>query len=181
MIRVVLAVVLATALFGVSLPAIDDARKDHSETVVRTELQRVERAATNLLETDDPTEDGARRVVEVHLPTRSWTDAGIEAITIGESRRGSGGRLTWTVEGGTRTVRPVPEVPFRTATDRDVTIDASGRHRLVLSLDGNRTDPVVTVREFTSDEGASRLHATVASDSNRRTGRQLRVRPHPGR
>lgn len=176
MIRVVLAVVLTTALLGVSLPAIDDARRDHSETTVRTELQRVERAATDLLDTDDPTADGARRVVTVHLPTRSWTDAGVDGVTISPSRTGSGGRFTWTVEGGTRTVRRLPDVPIRTNSHgAPLTLNASGRHRLVLSLDGERGDPVVTVRTFTSDEGGSGPHATVATDAKRRTGWRVRV------
>lgn len=94
MIRVVLAVALTTPLLGVSLPVIDDARKGHTETAVRTELQRVERAATDLLETNDPTDEGARRVLELRFTTRRWSDAGVESVTIGESHAGSGGRLT---------------------------------------------------------------------------------------
>lgn len=175
MIRVVLAVVLTTALLGVSLPAIDDARRGHTETTVGTELREIERAATGLLDTDDPAEDGARRVVTVHLPARSWSDAGVDAVTIGQSRAGSGGRFTWSAEGGTRLVRRLPEIPLRTDGGDAVTLDAPGRHRLVLSLDGTRTDPVVTVRTFTSDDGASPAHATVATDRRRRTGRQMRV------
>jgi len=85
MIRVVLAVVLTTALLGASLPAIDEARRDHTETTVGTELRAIERVATDLLNTDDPTEDGARRVIEIRLPARSWSDAGVDAVTIGQS------------------------------------------------------------------------------------------------
>lgn len=176
MIRVVLAVVLATALIGVSLPAIDDARRDHTETVVRAELTQVERAATDLLQTDDPADDGARRVVTVRFPTKSWTDAGVDDVTMAASQDGSGGRFTWTVEGGPERVRPVPEIPLRTADGDPLRLAESGRHRLVLTLDGNRTAPVVTVRRFTSDEGASRVHATVASRPGRGTGRRMRVR-----
>lgn len=164
MIRVVLAVVLTTALLGVSLPAIDDARRDHTETTVRTELQRLERAATNLLDMDDPTDDGARRVVTIKLPARSWTDVGIACVAVGPARTGSGGRLTWAVEGGTRRVRRLPRIPIRTADGDALTINASGRHRLVLSLDGVRRDPVVTVRRFTNHEEPTGVHARVAID-----------------
>lgn len=164
MIRVVLAIVLTTALLGVSLPAIDDARQDHTETTVRTELQRLERAATNLLDTDDPADDGARRVVTVTMPARSWADVGIDSVALGPSRTGSGGRLTWAVEGGTRRVRRLPEIPIRTVDGDALAINASGRHRLVLSLDEAQNDPVVTVRRFTNHEEPTGAHATVATD-----------------
>lgn len=177
MIRVVVAVVLTTALLGVSFPAIDDARRDHSETAVRAELDAVERAATDLLATDDPAADGARRIVVLQLPTRSWTDAGTEEVTIGAARNGSGGRVTWLVDDdSTRRVRYLPDVPIRTDTDaRALTLTESGRHRLVLALEGDATDPVVTVRTFTSDGGTSEVHATVAANPGRRTGRRVRL------
>lgn len=175
MIRVVLAVVLATALLAASLPAIDEARRDHTETTVGTELRTVERVATSLLATDDPTEDGARRVLTVRLPARSWSDAGVDAVTIGQSRAGNGGRFTWSARGGRQRIRRLPDVPLRTDDGDALTLESSGRHRLVLSLDGNRTAPVVTVRTFTSDDGASPAHATVATDRRRRNGRRMRV------
>lgn len=175
MIRVVLAVALTTALLGASLPAIDDARRDHTESTVGTELRGIERAATNLLDTDDPTENGARRVVTVRLPARSWSDAGVDAVTIGRSRAGHGGRLTWAAVGGRQRVRRFPDVPLRTGDGDALTLEASGRHRLVVSLAGNGTDPVVTVRTFTSDDGATGAHATVATDRRRRTGRRVQM------
>jgi|AntDeeMinimDraft_5_1070356.scaffolds.fasta_scaffold00513_27 hypothetical protein len=175
MIRVVLAVVLTTALLGASLPAIDEARRDHTETTVGTELRAIERVATDLLNTDDPTEDGARRVIEIRLPARSWSDAGVDAVTIGQSRAGNGGRLTWTTTGGRQRVRRLPDVPLRTGDGTPLTLEAAGRHRLVLSLDGNRTAPVVTVRTFTNDDGASEAHATVVTDRRRRSGRRVHV------
>jgi|GEM_PF-366435 len=175
MIRAVLAVVLTTALLGASLPAIDEARLEHTETTVGTELRALERAATDLLATDDPTEDGARRVVEIRLPARSWSDAGVDAVTIGQSRTAGGGRLTWTATGGRQRVRHLPEVPLRTGDGTPLTLEGAERHRLVLSLDGNRTAPIVTVRTFTSDDGTSGAHATVVTDRRRRSGRRVRV------
>lgn len=165
MIRVVLAVVLTTALLGASLPAIDDARRDHTDAAIRAELRTVERAATSLLETDDPTDDGARRVVTVRLPTRSWTDARTEEVTIGPATDGRGGRFSWTVAGGTRQVRRLAEVPLRTPDGDPVSLTGTGRKRLVLSLDGSSAEPVVTVRRFTRDHGPTRAHATVVAES----------------
>lgn len=169
MIRVVLAVVLTTALLGVSLPAIDEARQDHTETVVRTELQRVERTAERLVNTDDPAEDGARRVVTLHLPARSWSGVGVDSVALAGERNGSAGRVTWTVAGGTRHVRHVTDFTLRT-DDGPLTLGSAGSHRLVFTLDGTDTDPVVTVRQFTSDEATSAAHATVAIDANGGTG-----------
>lgn len=175
MIRAVLSVLLAAALLGASFPAIDAARQDHSETAIRTQLDRVERAATAMLATDDPTDAGARRLVTLRLPAKSWTDAGTESVRIGSASDGSGGRFTWSVDGDTRGVRHLPDVPIRTERDAGVlTLAGPGRHRLVLSLDGTATDPVVTVRTFTRDGGASGAHATVAPIPNR--GRRRRVR-----
>lgn len=177
MLRAVLAVVLATALLGASLPAVDRARQDHSGTTVRTELDRVERAANSLIDADDPTivGTGARRVVTVRLPKESWTDAGTDAVSFASSHEGPGGRLAWTVRGGMRHVRHLPNVPLRTATGDPLTLRSAGNHRLVLSLDGTAVDPVVTIRRFTSDGGASTPHATVATDAKGRIGRQLPV------
>lgn len=171
MIRVVIAVVLTTAILGTALPAIDEARRDHSETAVQTELHRIEQAARRLLETDDPTEDGARRTIPLSLPTKSWTDAGIDGVTVASAPNGSGGRLTWTVEGSTQRIDYLPAVPLRTPDGKPLSLTSAGRHRLVLSLDGTRTDPVVTVRRFTSDERTSPAHARMVTDARRGTGR----------
>lgn len=160
MLRIVLAVVLATALLGVSQPVIEDARRDHTETAIRTEIQRVERAATDLLDEDDPTSgDGARRVVTITLPAESWTDAGIGVVTFKRSRDGQGGRVTWALDHGPVHVRHLPAIPLRSGSNGPFTLQTPGRHRLVLTLDGASAAPLVTIRQFTSDDVATGFHA----------------------
>jgi len=166
MIRAVLAIVLTTALLGASLPAIDDARRDHTEATVRTELDQFEQAAARLLATDDPvTGDGARRIVRLTVPAKRWSDAGVDSLTIDGWQNGLAGRITWTPTTGSQRVRRLPDVPLRTPGPGPLTLDTAGTYRLVLSLDGTETRPVVTVRRFTNQEGTTRGHATVAPDA----------------
>lgn len=165
-VRTVLAVVLAAALVGASLPAIDDARRDHADAAVRDDIDRFERAANGLLATDDPVDvqRGARRVVTLRLPARSWRDVGVEAVAFESAEDGRGARVTWRLRGGLRHVRRLPGVPLRTAGESPLVAEAAGRNRLILSLDGSPGEPVVTVRRFINQEGTTPSHATVASD-----------------
>lgn len=168
MIRAVLAVILTVALIGVSLPAIDDARHDHADSIVRGEVDQFEQAATNLLDEDDPTagEAGARRFVTLSVPTRSWTDARVDTVAIAASPNGSGGKVSWTFDRGTEQVRWLPDVPIRTPAGDALVLESAGNHQLVLSLDGTRERPVVTVQQFTNHDGTSPAHATAAADGS---------------
>ena len=163
MIRAVLAVALAAALLGASLPAVDDARRDHTEQALGVELQRVERAAASLLRSDDPvTGAGARRVVSVSLPAESWTDAGVERVRVSGGRNGSTGVITWTVRTGRHGVRRLPDVPLRTPDGEALKLESAGMYRLVLSLERERDATVVRVRRFMNGEGSRAGHATLA-------------------
>lgn len=85
MLRVVVAVVLAAALLGVAQPAIEDGRETAAQRAVERELIAVERAITTL-ETQAAVpygQSGARQVVELDLPERSFGSAGIEYVAIG--------------------------------------------------------------------------------------------------
>lgn len=176
MLRGALAVVLATALVAASMPALEDARRDHTSATVRSELEAVERAAGDLLATDDAIPgSGARRVVDLRLPAESWTDAGVERVTVGPAPDGPGGLFTWTVTDGHRHDHRLPDVPLRTADGERVAFRSAGRHRLVLALDGTPGDPVVTVRRFKSDDGGRPAHATLAIWERRGAGPRLRL------
>lgn len=165
MIRAVLCVVLAVALVAVSIPAIDAARRDHTETLVRLELREFTQAARNLLETDDPVRGaGARRIVVLSLPEESWSDAGVDSVTIETGWNGSGGHLTWAVKGGRRQTRRLQDVPIHTVRGDPIVLKSAGKHRLVLTLDGTAAEPFVTVRRFKTDDALTEVHATVASD-----------------
>ena len=85
MLRVVVAIVLAAALLGVAQPAVEDARETAAERAVERELVAVERAVADLRsETAVPYgQSGARRVVVLDLPERSFASAGIEYVSFG--------------------------------------------------------------------------------------------------
>jgi len=150
MLRVVFAAALAVVLVGVATPAIDDARRTNAATAVQSDLRVVERAALSLLETDEHAPGaGARRSVTVRLPTRSWTSAGLEYVSIGGPPGGPSaepgrGVVVYRVR-GSEPRRLALDVPLF-APDGPVVLRGDGDHRLVLGIgqvDGGR---VVTVR-----------------------------------
>jgi hypothetical protein len=110
MLRVVLAVLTAGALLAVATPAVQSVRVDHAGAQVAAELDELERAGRLLSDRNEPApgEDvpGARRVVTVSLPDRTWGQAEIEYLRLqpptasGESTPG-GGQAVWRVAGGT--------------------------------------------------------------------------------
>lgn len=152
MLRLVTAVVLTVALMAVASPAIDDARRDAAADAVRGDLARVESVATDLLRRD---EAGARRVVTVAVPSRTWTNAGVERVVIGAAPgltdTGRDDVVAVRLRGG-------PEYAFRVGVD--LQIDGSddgtivlrrpGRHRLSLAL---RPGGVVTLDRLSNPMG----------------------------
>jgi len=147
--RTVLAVLLATALLAVSLPALDDARQERAATAVATDIDALQRAAGDLLAADDPTDGaGARRVFTFRLPARQWTNAGIEQVTITPRADGTPASVSWRVDGDRTMSRPLPGLPLQTPTGAPLRLQSQGRHRLVLALSGTPGSPVVTVRRL---------------------------------
>jgi hypothetical protein len=150
MLRVAFAVALAVALVGAALPVIDDARRTNAAATVQGDLQTVERAAQSLLETDEHTPSaGARRSVTVRLPSRSWTNAGIEYVSIGGPPDGPSagpgrGVVFYRVRGG-EPRRLTFDVPLY-APGTPVVLRGDGEHRLVLGVERVDGQRVVTVR-----------------------------------
>lgn len=144
MLRTVLALALATALLGVSLPVVDSARVDHADAGIERGLERLQAAATDLVADSDPVvagERGAKRHVQLVLPTGSWARAGTERLEIPPP--GSSDRIVWQVEGGTKSVFR-PAVPL--VSPAGLTLREGGRHRLVVSLHRRGGRQVVLVR-----------------------------------
>ncbi|MBO4246856.1 ABC transporter [Halomicrobium sp. IBSBa] len=147
--RVVLAVVLATALVAATLGPIDDARRQRASATVSDQASDLERAADTLLETDDPIAGpGARRVVTLRVPPRTWTSGGVERVSLRPSTDQTPARLSWLLTGGQPRTRQLLGVPLRTADGSPVVLRRSGPHRLVISLDGRPGVPVLTVRRL---------------------------------
>ncbi len=144
MLRVVLAVVLATVLLGIALPVADSARVAHADSQVHTELDHLDTAAQDLRAASDPTEpriDGAHIEQTVVLPGPAWGKASIEWLTIPPRADDTG--IRWRVAGGT-TQRLRPDVPLVAPPD-GLTLRERGRHRLRLELQRREKGVVVVV------------------------------------
>lgn len=89
MIRVVLTVLVAVALLGASLPALDAARTTTTADHLDRESERLARAASGLaaesVAVDDP-ELAARVTVRVRVPT-GFTTARIDRVVLGDPTR----------------------------------------------------------------------------------------------
>lgn len=164
MLRVVLGTLLAVAVVGASVPAVDSARIEATDSRLRGELTSVRAAIADLLVRDDPTRGpGARRVLTVRLPRRSWGQAGTARVALGVAGPG-GDVLAWQARGGGRRTLRLP-ARLRAPGEADaLVLRRPGRHRLVLALVPDDGEPVVTVRRhtFKSENGTSPAHARIA-------------------
>jgi len=142
-IRVVLAVALAVALVGVSLPVAERVERDRNAALATNELQDVARTADRLAADNDPVKrDGspARMVLVVAPPTPTVTDGG--RIIVADHR------LVWApATGDNRSIEPavdlaVPAGPIVLARDT----------RLRLTLVGEAGAPVVRVERARVEE-----------------------------
>lgn len=157
-VRVVLTVALVVALLGVTLPAVDAAGLERSETQVQVAADGLLGEARALAAGSDAAPGdvaAARRTVALDLPTRGFASAPlrsfrIEAPTVDNERNTSAAtrpaRVTWRVEGGGQHARRVADVALRLETAGPLRIDAGGTHRLVLSLVAVEDRRVVVVR-----------------------------------
>lgn len=162
MYRAVLAVVLASALLGVTMPALEDARRDRASVAVENELDRLRATANQLDAVDDPTAGpGARRSLTIDLPARQWTSARIDRLTLHPETADSPGRASWQVAGGRTVRRALPELSLRTPAGEPLSLSGPGTHELTLTLDGQPGSSVVTVRRLKYDNEANPRHARV--------------------
>lgn len=148
MIRVVLAASLTLALLAASLPAVDDARTDRTRGRLDAALERIERAATSLATSEDPTRVAgvrARRVVTVRLPAASWTSAPVAWVAVGGYPGGPrGDLLAYRLAGAPPTTVELDGVDLRTGGD-PVVLRGDGRRTLGLELASTDGRPVVRV------------------------------------
>jgi hypothetical protein len=85
-VRTLLTVVVAAALVGASLPAVDDARADRTAARLDAAATRLSEVAAGLVAADDPVpagERGAGRTVVVTLPRAGVADARADYLSIG--------------------------------------------------------------------------------------------------
>jgi hypothetical protein len=150
-IRVVLAVLLGTALLGASLAAAERAERDRNTALATDELDALATEAELLAARNDPVDPGrspATTTVTLRPPEPTLTDGG--RLHVAE------GRLVWTPRTGpNRTVRS--EVPIRV----EAPLRIADRTDLRLSLYRVDGEAVVRVRRARIQKGrrGQRTHA----------------------
>lgn len=161
MIRAVVAVALAVALVGVSLPAIQSAGIDHSNQRIASELERVESAARTLAARSSAAPRGvtARRTLRLRLPERTWAQAGTERLSV-PPPTGSR-RVSWRVTGGQRRHRRLLGGSL-VGPPGGLTIREGGTHRIALLL---QADGTVVVRrlKFINRSATTAAHGDTES------------------
>lgn len=131
MIRVVVAVLVALALVGASLPAVEHVGGDRSDAQARAAVHDLDTAATDLARSEEavPGTRGARRVVTVTLPAEGVASAPVRRLAVEPEGR----RYRYRVDGRSpRTVRGT--VPVYTPDGEALVLQEAGSHRLVLAL-----------------------------------------------
>jgi hypothetical protein len=149
--RLVLAVAVMTALVGATAPALSTARADAANSTMERQLTELATELETLAEGDDATANGdARRAVEIRLPTRTYTSAGVRYLQFTE--RSGVGVATWGVESREQTEQLV-DIPIRT-TSSTARLEEPGTHRLVFVLTRAEGQRVLTVHRFKSEAAA---------------------------
>lgn len=147
-VRTLLAVLVATALLGASMPAVEDVRTERTAAHLDATATRLVDAAAALVASDDPVPAGtvgAGRTVVVTLPRASVATRTADYLAIG-GRPGDPdpdpGTVAYRVAG--RAPRRIDaRVRFVTDTGPEPLVLGAGRHRLRLTL--VRTDAGVGV------------------------------------
>lgn len=138
-IRVVLAVALATALFGVSLPVAEGVDRDRSATLAMTELEALASAANRLAAENDPVaadKPPAETTVVVDPPDPRLTEGG--RLVIEDNRF-----VWWPRRGPNRTVHS----EVRTRVETPLVLTARIRLRLsFVSVNGTAVVQVTSAR-----------------------------------
>jgi len=147
--RVVLAVALTAVLLATALPAVDRARVDHSDAALREEAERLADGIDALAAHSDAGA-GARWVVTLRLPDRSWGHSGTARFAV------RNGTVRFRAEEGRSGV-----VRFGPRLVDGPVLRGAGRHRLAVRLVERRGRPAVVVRrlEFIPEEGTTPSHA----------------------
>ena len=154
MLRVVVAIVLASALVAASVPGVEIAARERTEATLTAEADRLRTAIADLRNRESAvgSNAGARRIVTVEIPARSRTNAGESTLALGgvpgqtEQYGEFAVDLAWRVDGGAVTARRLPGVHvvhYRDGRVRDepLILESPGEHRVALTRierDGRR-------------------------------------------
>ncbi|WP_332898332.1 DUF7311 family protein [Haladaptatus sp. CMSO5] len=148
--RVVLATLLATALVAVSLPAIERASVESTETQLRATMSQFQTAIETLPERTDPVSPEralTHQTLTLRLPERAWTRARVSSVRIAPTP--TGGVLRWQVSAGAVHTVFIEGVPLKTPAQPDgIQLTEPGTHRLALTLETHDGTPAVAVRRL---------------------------------
>lgn len=156
-VRLVIACVIAAALIGASMPAIQTVRADHADATVARQLDTLSTRLRAMVERDDPAVGpGAQLRVDIRLPHRSFVRSRITALSVHTESNTT--VATWRVGDRGRTRRRLVDLPLRTP-GTGLTLRAAGTHRLVFGYRRDDGQRVVTVRRFKTDAAATTGYA----------------------
>ena len=167
-VRTLLTVVVAAALVGASLPAVEDARTDRTAARLDASATRLSDAANALVATDDPVpagERGASRTVVVTLPQAGFADARAEYLSVGGVPNASSpSTVGYRVAG-----RPPRQVDAGVTfvTGPEPLVLAPGRHTLRLTLVRTTTGVGVRVRPLSRRPDAANWSQVDAVNRSR--------------
>lgn len=151
-VRVVVAVALAAALLAVSLPVVEDARVDHGDSRIASEVKRLERVAAGLATENDLVPDGgtpARTALTLHLPERSWGTSGTDVFHV--PNESADADVVWAVTDGQSRRRTLSGVSLD-GPPSGLVLHEGGRHRLVAELRRGEDGRTVRVRRDIPDD-----------------------------
>ena len=144
--RLAIATVLTTALLGVSTPAMKAASAERTDRSLERQFASLERDLDRLAAGNDPTEDGAARLVQsVSLPSESIVHGPVDAVRF--SNHESGGHVTWSVSGGKTGSRAVAEQRFQLSAE-SLVLRSPGPHWLAFELRTGHDGPRISIRRL---------------------------------
>lgn len=157
MIRAVTAVMLAVALLAVSLPALEEAGRTHSDTRVATELDRLESAARALKARSAATRQGptARQTLTLSLPEATWAHPGLAWLRVPPP---GGGPVGWRVDGGAAHSCRLLDGDL-VGPPGGLTLRKGGSHEVVLLLRPGGTVELRRLR-FITERAGTATHGT---------------------
>lgn len=160
-VRTLLTVLVAVALLGASMPAVEDARTTRTDERLEAAVGKLSDAAASLVAHDDPLDRcgvGASRTVTVSLPDGGFTDARASYLAVGGSRHEpSPSVVTYKTAG--QPPRQL-DVGVRFVTGDDPLVLTPGRHVLRLTLVRTPDGPGVCVRQH-SVSGATGTNVQI--------------------
>ena len=174
MIRYVVAALLTVAILGLAVLALDGGASETTEREMQAEIAAIEAAAIDLESTEElspAAHPNPQRVVEVSIPTRSLTRAGVSRVEIEPVNGADASIARYVLDDGTRNQDLLEaRIVYRDPTDnRPTEIDGNGRQRLRLVLLPDENGGPVVV----ADPPARAAGPRVARRSSLWTARSL--------